>query len=45
MAQLKDRGKIFTEEVHLKKDDPNYGRPQEGKFFFPIGGSSHIGQP
>ena len=30
MAQLKDKGKIFTEEVHLKKDDPNYGRPLEG---------------
>ncbi len=30
MAQLKDKGKLFTEEVHLKKDDPNYGRPLEG---------------
>lgn len=30
MAQLKDKGKLFTDEVHLKKDDPNYGRPLEG---------------
>ncbi len=33
MAQLKDKGKLFTDEVHLKKDDPNYGRPLEGNTY------------
>jgi hypothetical protein len=31
MSQLLDKRSTFTEEEHLKKTDPNYGKPKEGK--------------
>merc|ERR1711974_358112 len=30
MSQLMDKRTIFTQEMHLKKDDPRYGTPLEG---------------
>ena len=30
MDQLMSKKQLFTNEVHLTKDDPNYGKPLEG---------------
>jgi hypothetical protein len=30
MSQLLDKKSAYCEEVHLKKTDPNYGKPKEG---------------
>jgi hypothetical protein len=30
MSQLMDKKSTYCEEVHLKKSDPDYGKPKEG---------------